>query len=57
METPFITPVPTLDGWNAGTNMDEARQFMGTAYESSFIFLLGGESSLPASNTVETSLF
>jgi cysteine-rich repeat protein len=57
MEASMTSPAPELDSWDAGTNMGEARQFMGTAYESSFVFLLGGQSSLPATNTVETSIF
>lgn len=48
---------PLLDGWNAGTNLLEPRFLHGVAYQSAFVFLLGGETTVPASNTVEQTNF
>ncbi|MBN1654201.1 MAG: IPT/TIG domain-containing protein [Deltaproteobacteria bacterium] len=54
----YVTTVPSLGNWNAGTNLDESRQYVGTGYESAFVFILGGTTDTAlASRTVEMSNF
>lgn len=53
----LTTPVPTLtnQSWNAeGLTMTQSRYLMGSAVQSAFIFLVGGQTSnSPASQTTE----
>jgi len=58
----MISPVPTLDSssWNnEGLSMTQARYLHGSAVQSAFIFLLGGQTAEPslASKTTETVIW
>ena len=44
---------PALTGWNAGIGIEVPRYLMGFAQESANIYLVGGETTLPASDSVE----
>lgn len=58
----MISPVPTLDSnsWNnEGLTMTHGRYLMGSAVQSAFIFLLGGQTDVPeaASKSTETVIW
>jgi len=58
----MISPVPTLDSnsWNnEGLSMIHGRYLMGSAVQSAFIFLIGGQTDVPeaASKTTETVIW
>jgi hypothetical protein len=57
METFLTGTPPALDAWDAGTTLAEARHLHATAYESAFVYQMGGTTSAAASNTVEQTNF
>lgn len=59
VSTSLVNSTPTLDGWNGlgGGSMLTARRLLGTAQESAFLFLGGGEVSAGvATNSVEQTI-
>jgi hypothetical protein len=59
METFITGSPPTLDPWDAGTDLVFARYLHASAAESAFVFLLGGQNSATifATKTVEQTNF